>query len=98
MKFEAQIEVESHRPVAVAQLWIVRRHSRFMKTRTPQNYSRIIGSVCAEAEMTIADQRRFSLSAGQWKAFVAALDRPVRAKPRLRGLFAEPSILERLRT
>ena len=55
----------------------------------------IIHSACAEAELTLADQRRFALDADQWKAFVAALDRPAQPKPRLRRLFAEPSLLER---
>ncbi len=55
----------------------------------------IIRSACAEAELTLADQRRFSLNADQWNAFVAALDRPAQPKPRLRRLFAEPSILEK---
>jgi uncharacterized protein (DUF1778 family) len=54
----------------------------------------IIRSACAEAEQALADQRRFSLSADQWNAFVAALDRPAQPKPRLRRLFAEPSVLE----
>jgi uncharacterized protein (DUF1778 family) len=57
----------------------------------------IIRSACAEAEQTLADQRRFSLNAEQWNAFVAALDRPARPKPRLRRLFAETSVLERQR-
>jgi uncharacterized protein (DUF1778 family) len=34
------------------------------------------------------------LNAEQWEAFVAALDRPVQLKPRLRRLFKEPSVLE----
>lgn len=55
----------------------------------------IIRSACAEAEQTLADQRRFSLDSDQWKAFVAALDRPAQVKPRLRRLFSEPSVLER---
>ena len=54
----------------------------------------IIRSACAEAEQTIADQRRFSLDADQWDAFVSALDRPVQAKPRLSRLFSAPSVLE----
>ncbi|MBZ5723413.1 MAG: DUF1778 domain-containing protein [Acidobacteriia bacterium] len=58
----------------------------------------IIRSACAEAEQTLADQHRFSLDADQWSAFVAALDRPVRAKPRLRRLFSEPSVLEQPRS
>jgi len=54
----------------------------------------IIRSACAEAEQTLAEQRRFSLNADQWSAFVAALERPIQPKPRLRRLFAEPSVLE----
>ena len=54
----------------------------------------IIRSACAEAEVTLANQRRFTLDADQWNAFVAALDRPAQPRPRLRRLFAEPSILE----
>ena len=55
----------------------------------------VIRSACAEAEQTLADQRRFILNAEQWDAFVAALDRPVQARPRLRRLFREPSVLEK---
>ena len=58
----------------------------------------ILRSACAEAEQTIADQRHFSLDADQWNAFVAALDRPAQAKPRLRQLFSEPSVLEQPRS
>lgn len=58
----------------------------------------IIRSACAEAELTLADQRRFLLNADQWNAFVAALDRPPQPRPRLHRLFAEPSILEQPRS
>jgi uncharacterized protein (DUF1778 family) len=58
----------------------------------------VLRSACAEAEQTIADQRRFSLDADQWNAFVAALDRPAQTKPRLRQLFSEPSVLEQPRS
>ena len=54
----------------------------------------IIRSACAEAEQTLANQRRFSLDAEQWKAFVSALDRPAQVKPQLRRLFSEPSVIE----
>ncbi len=50
---------------------------------------------CCEAEEALASQRRFSLNAEQWDAFVAALDRPVRSMPRLQRLFAEASVLEK---
>jgi uncharacterized protein (DUF1778 family) len=55
----------------------------------------IIRSACLEAEQALADQRLFSLNAEQWNAFVAALDRPVQPRPRLRRLFKEPSVLEK---
>jgi uncharacterized protein (DUF1778 family) len=55
----------------------------------------VIHSACAEAERTLADQRRFVLTPEQWNAFVVALDRPPQSKPRLRRLFAEPSVLDR---
>ena len=55
----------------------------------------IIRSACSEAEQALADQRRFSLNPEQWDSFVAALDRPVQPKPRLRRLFTEPSVLEK---
>jgi uncharacterized protein (DUF1778 family) len=55
----------------------------------------IIRSACSEAEQALADQRRVSLNAEQWNAFVAALDRPVQPRPRLRRLVTEPSVLEK---
>jgi uncharacterized protein (DUF1778 family) len=55
----------------------------------------ILQSACSEAEQGLADQRRFSLNPEQWSAFVAALDRPIQPKPRLRRLFSEPSVLEK---
>ena len=54
----------------------------------------IVRSACTEAEQTVADQRHFSLDGDQWRAFVAALDRPAQTRPRLRRLFSEPSVLE----
>lgn len=55
----------------------------------------IIRSACAEAEMVLADQRRFVLDPQRWEAFVAALDRPVKDKPQLRRLLTEPSVLDK---
>jgi len=49
----------------------------------------------SEAEQALADQRRFALDPEQWNAFVAALDRPIQLKPRLRRLFSELSVLEK---
>ena len=54
----------------------------------------IVRSACTEAEQVLADQRHFTLSASQWQAFVAALDRPAQIKVDLRRLLTEPTILE----
>ena len=45
------------------------------------------------AQQALADRRRFVLSDAQWQAFQAALDRPVKAKPRLKKLLREPGML-----
>jgi uncharacterized protein (DUF1778 family) len=55
----------------------------------------IIRSACEKAEQALADQTRFVLDEKQWRAFMAALDRPVRDKPRLRKLFQEPHVARR---
>jgi len=47
----------------------------------------------AAANQTLADLRRFELAPGKWAAFQAALDRPVKAKPRLRKLLTRPGLL-----
>jgi transcriptional regulator with XRE-family HTH domain len=48
----------------------------------------------AKAEQILADRIHFSISPGRWKAFVEALDRPAHAKPRLKRLFSETTVLE----
>lgn len=55
----------------------------------------VVESACRQAEMDLADRRHFTISAQRMEAFIEALDRPVRDKPRLRRLLAEPSVLER---
>ena len=55
----------------------------------------ILFSACEKAEQTLADQTRFVLDEKRWKAFMTALDRPVRDKPRLRRLFTEPHVAKR---
>ena len=55
----------------------------------------IIGSAREKAEQTLLDQTRFVLDDKQWKAFLAALDRPPKDKPRLRRLFTETPIAKR---
>ncbi len=55
----------------------------------------IIRSAREKAEQSLADQTRFVLDEKQWRAFMAALDRPVQDKPRLRQLFREPHVAKR---
>jgi uncharacterized protein (DUF1778 family) len=46
------------------------------------------------AAETLAERREFRLSAKQYDAFVAALDAPVKPRPRLEALLTTPSVLE----
>ncbi len=46
------------------------------------------------AAETLADRREFRLSAQEYDAFVAALDAPVKPRPRLTRLLTTPSVLE----
>ncbi|MGH9655046.1 MAG: DUF1778 domain-containing protein [Bryobacteraceae bacterium] len=55
----------------------------------------IIRAARERAEETIAGQTQFVLNGQQWKAFMEALDRPARGKPRLRKLFAEKHVAKR---
>ena len=55
----------------------------------------IMRSACEKAEQALSDQTRFVLGEKQWKAFMAALDRPPKDKPRLRRLFTEPHVAKR---
>jgi uncharacterized protein (DUF1778 family) len=55
----------------------------------------VLDAASVEAERALADRSQFSLDAKAWASFVEALDRPVAAKPRLRRLVSEPSVLER---
>jgi uncharacterized protein (DUF1778 family) len=54
----------------------------------------VLESALVRAEETLTDRTRFGLDAGQWKAFLAALDAPPRDLPRLKRLFQEPSVFE----
>ena len=53
----------------------------------------ILQSACLQAEHLLADQREFTASPAQWRAFVSALDRPARIKPALARLFSETRLL-----
>ena len=55
----------------------------------------ILRSARERAEQALADQTRFVLDDKQWKAFMTALDRPAKNKPRLRQLFQEKHIAKR---
>jgi uncharacterized protein (DUF1778 family) len=55
----------------------------------------ILRSAREKAEQALADQTRFVLDEKQWKAFMAALDRPPKNKPRLRRLFTERHVAKR---
>jgi len=55
----------------------------------------IMRSACESAEQALSNQTRFVLDEKQWKAFMAALDRPPKDKPRLRRLFTEPQVAKR---
>ncbi|MDK9725180.1 MAG: DUF1778 domain-containing protein [Sterolibacteriaceae bacterium MAG5] len=46
----------------------------------------ILDSACAVAEQTLLDQRYFLVEQAQWDAFNAALDRPAKPDPKLKGL------------
>jgi uncharacterized protein (DUF1778 family) len=46
------------------------------------------------AAETLAERTEFRLGAKQFEAFNAALDAPVKARPRLEKLLTEPGVLE----
>lgn len=50
----------------------------------------VLESALARADETLADRRRFGLSAEQWVAFHAALDAPPHDLPRIARLFRDP--------
>lgn len=45
------------------------------------------------ANQTLADRLRFELPPDKWDAFQAALERPVKRKPKLKKLLSEPGLL-----
>ncbi len=55
----------------------------------------ILRSACEKAEQTLGETTRIVVDETQWKAFMTALDRPVKDKPRLRRLFQEPHVTKR---
>jgi uncharacterized protein (DUF1778 family) len=39
------------------------------------------------------DRQRFALSVAQWEALQAAMDQPLKARPKLRKLLSKPGVL-----
>jgi len=54
----------------------------------------VLESALVRADETLMDRTRFGLNVDQWKAFLAALDAPLRELPRLKRLFQKPSVFE----
>jgi uncharacterized protein (DUF1778 family) len=54
----------------------------------------VLESACIRSEETLASKRHFEFNPVQWRAFLRALDRPAKAKPRLRRLLSQPGILD----
>lgn len=54
----------------------------------------VLKAAVIEAERVVADRTRFVLDSSDWQAFTEVLDRPVRRKPALSKLLAEPSVFE----
>jgi uncharacterized protein (DUF1778 family) len=54
----------------------------------------VLESSLAAAAEALADRQVFRLNARQYDAFVAALDAPARARPRLEKLLRSRSVLE----
>ncbi len=54
----------------------------------------VLESALARADEALADRHTFSLNKTQWKAFMVALDAPVRSLPRLERLLKEPGFFD----
>jgi uncharacterized protein (DUF1778 family) len=54
----------------------------------------VLESASVAAEQVLADRRWFALDDVSWKAFQAALERPVVFKPRLSALLNEPDFFQ----
>jgi uncharacterized protein (DUF1778 family) len=54
----------------------------------------VLESALTRADSVLADRQIFRLDARRWNAFMAALDAPPKARPRLARLLTEPSILD----
>ena len=54
----------------------------------------IVEAACATAECELALQRDFRLPPDQWRAFLAAVDKPAESNPALHRLLTEPSVIK----
>jgi len=54
----------------------------------------IVDSLCAQAEMDLADQNRFVLPKEKWDAFLKELDRPPKVPAGLARLFSRTPVAE----
>ena len=54
----------------------------------------VLESALARADSVLADRQVLRLDAKQWEAFIASLDSPPNARPRLARLLSEASILD----
>lgn len=54
----------------------------------------MLETACREAESVLTDQRVFVLDEGEWNEFIAALDAPLKARPRLEALMRERTVSE----
>ena len=52
----------------------------------------LLDAAVVAASQALADRRQFTLGEEQWRAFQAALDRPVQNKPRLKKLLSDPGV------
>lgn len=68
------------------------QHAAAVRHKTVTEF--VLDSSLTAATETLADRREFLLNAKQWQAFMAALDAPMRPKPRLRKLLKTRSVLE----
>lgn len=55
----------------------------------------IIDSLCAQAEMDLADENHFVLPKNKWDAFLKALDGPPKVPLGLKRLFSRPALAGR---
>lgn len=53
-----------------------------------------VAAAVEHARDVLADRRVFAVDDAAWSEFLAILDRPVSDKPRLKKLFAEPSVFD----